>query len=316
MTTEFESILYSLSFARLKVTYELITDCWLPTYKGSTLRGAFGDALRRTVCRFPKEKHCSNCQLFTSCLFSRFHENALPPQHPYAGKYPKLPQPYVIEPDLDANTNYLKGATLSFGLVLIGSAIEYTPTILHALFEMGRIGIGSSRCPLQLKQVQCMAADGSLHPLTVGQAPLTFGLHSLKKPWPVNRAVLHFETPVYIKINNQQEARPGEPAFFHALINRLSLLAVSYAGCEWPRLFPYKAMEGLPACLADFTERVDWERVSARQRMRMTFGGFVGRVEIETDSPLWQAALTIGQVAHVGGQTTFGQGKYIVQPMV
>jgi hypothetical protein len=50
----------------------------LPSYKGSTLRGGFGNTFRRVVCALRKN-NCQDCLLENKCVYSYVFET---PPHP------------------------------------------------------------------------------------------------------------------------------------------------------------------------------------------------------------------------------------------
>ena len=51
-----------IPYLKLKFVLTAKQDCFLPEVKGSMLRGAFGNALKRTVCVMPSQK-CNKCML-------------------------------------------------------------------------------------------------------------------------------------------------------------------------------------------------------------------------------------------------------------
>src|SRR3989338_3951739 len=89
----------------------------LPAYKGSTLRGGFGNAFKTP----PSE----NSEILR--------------------KYEKAPHPFIIEPPLEQKRLYNPGETLNFNLILIGKAIDYLPYFIYTFEELGKIGIGKGR---------------------------------------------------------------------------------------------------------------------------------------------------------------------------
>ena len=66
-------------------------------YLGSAWRGAFGHALRKTVCitRLPA---CDDCVLVRSCPYPFLFESRTPPGATKLTRYPRTPGPCVLEP--------------------------------------------------------------------------------------------------------------------------------------------------------------------------------------------------------------------------
>jgi hypothetical protein len=95
------------------------------------------------------------------------------------------------------------------------------------------------------------------------------------------------------------------------LLRRISLLANIHGG--GPLGLDYRSVIECASRVktrASLLRWWDWERYSNRQRTKMNLGGFVGKIEYESDSiedflPL----LVAGEVLHVGTGTSFGLGK-------
>ena len=64
----------SITYLRLRFHLVAQEDCNLPTWKGSLLRGAFGFALRRTVCTMKRGQLCKDCMLRSQCAYTRLFE--------------------------------------------------------------------------------------------------------------------------------------------------------------------------------------------------------------------------------------------------
>jgi CRISPR/Cas system endoribonuclease Cas6 (RAMP superfamily) len=57
----------------------------------------------------------------------------------------------------------------------------------------------------------------------------------------------------------------------------------------------------------------DWKRYSNRQEMEMLMGGLVGGISYTGALTEFCPLLRLGEVVHVGKQTTFGLGKIEVK---
>ena len=93
----------------------------LPSFKGSTLRGGFGNAFMRVVCALRKE-NCSDCILKEKCVYSYVFETPPLSDTKIMTKYTHGPHPFVIEPPPEKRQAYAPGSDISFGLALIGRA--------------------------------------------------------------------------------------------------------------------------------------------------------------------------------------------------
>jgi len=93
-------------FLRLRFALESQDDAWLPPYKGSLLRGAFGHALRRAVCSMGPRQPCETCSLNRACVYTRLFEAlAWPEPPPYLHGQPAAPRPFVSSRSTSAATS-------------------------------------------------------------------------------------------------------------------------------------------------------------------------------------------------------------------
>jgi hypothetical protein len=89
----------SIPYLRLRVAMRAEAEAALPEYHGSMLRGAFGHALRRTVCTMGPAQPCGSCQLRRACVYTRIFETFVedePP--PFLRGVDQAVRPYVFEP--------------------------------------------------------------------------------------------------------------------------------------------------------------------------------------------------------------------------
>src|SRR5207253_6679016 len=124
----------------------------LPLYKGSLLRGAFGHALRRSVCAFGPGAPCPTCALRRACPYPRIFETLIEddaPPPPFLKGVPTAPRPYVFEPGTERR-DFAPGDLLPFDLLLFGQAVELQAYALLAVSRMAASGLGRERLPFVL----------------------------------------------------------------------------------------------------------------------------------------------------------------------
>ncbi|MDP3298450.1 MAG: CRISPR-associated protein Cas6 [Thermodesulfovibrionia bacterium] len=125
----------------------------LPSYKGSTLRGGFGNAFKRVVCAL-KKSDCAECILKEKCVYSYIFETPPPSDTKIMRKYISAPHPFIIEPPPEKKRGYTPKDEIKFGLTLIGRAVDYLPYFIYTFDELGKIGIGKGRGKYKLKTVK------------------------------------------------------------------------------------------------------------------------------------------------------------------
>ena len=311
-------------FSRFLFSIQGQTKLLLPAYKGSTLRGGFGHAFRRIVCVF-KGRDCAECLLREQCVYSWVFETPVPKEAQMMRKYTAAPHPFVIEPPMDRQESYQTEEVISFGLILIGRAIDYLPYFIYAFEELGRIGIGKGKGKFHLVKVseahlpllhaennEIIIYRGNDKMLSETDGPIQWQ-NIISSPI-LSRIHLSFLTPTRIKYENSLAKNLEFHVFFRNLLRRISLL--SYFQCG-NRLADtgFKELIEQAKKVKTIKEALfweDWERYSNRQASRMKMGGLIGNVTYEGNlEPFWPY-IKLGEYIHVGKGSSFGLGKYTV----
>jgi CRISPR-associated endoribonuclease Cas6 len=306
----------SLEFLRLRLHLEAKTPLCLPPYKGSTFRGAFGMALRRTVCVWPPGA-CERCLLRNLCAYPFVFDTRTPEGVGIFKKVQEPPHPYVMEPPAEQKTDYAPGDRMTVGLALVGKAIHFLPAFISTFIRMGEYGIGKGFGKYALIGGEVLQPDGDWMPVYDGKRgdfsddirPLR--VSDLSNGSVGSQATVRFLTPTYIKSDGMPQKELPFSSLARRLLQRFYILSTLYGGGE-----PDLDFQGL-ASQAEEVQTIRealrwyaWERYSNRQKQRMLMGGFVGEVTFRGDLAPFQTLLTLGAHLHVGKGSSFGMGQY------
>jgi hypothetical protein len=307
-------VLPQIPYTRLRATLRAREPADLPPFKGSMLRGAFGHALRRTVCAMGPAQPCASCRLRRACVYTRLFETFIegePP--PFLRGLPTSPRPYVFEPGSEA-TEVAAGAALCFDLLLIGQARDLAGYAVLAIERMAAAGLGRRRCRFSVERIDAQAAGGTFEEIFPGGNPGAESFAQWLPPPPSSpgeRATLRFLTPIRLKSRDHLLAEVGLRGLTFAMIRRTLELAHFHApgaAIDWTFRPLLDAASAVKVVRSDLRWH-DWERYSSRQETTMSLGGFVGTLELAGDlrplAPLFASA----EVLHVGKGATFGLGK-------
>ncbi len=295
----------------------------LPSYKCSTFRGGFGYAFKKVVCAI-KDKECLECLLKERCIYSYVFETPPPSDTKIMRKYKSAPHPFIIEPPLEKRHGYTPETEVTFGLILIGRAIDYLPYFIYTFDELGKIGIGKGKVRYELKYVFCGdktiydSEDKTLKPFS----PILLNLESpflnlqsrILNPDNSKFKLLkiRFLTPTRILYNGHLTLDLEFHILIRNLLRRIALLSYFHCGGE-PSEWDFKGIIE-KAKEVKIKERnlrwYDWERYSTRQDTRMKMGGFVGDITFGGNTEPFMPLIKAGEVLHVGKGTAFGLGKY------
>lgn len=296
----------------LHIVFEAEEPILMPVYKGSTLRGALGHALKRVVCVQRKRTTCEGCIVGDRCLYGWVFESIAREKRLMGRHYPHYPHPYVLKPPLTDKREFKPGDKLEWGLVLLGRAVEYLPFFVLAFKEMGERGLGRGRRRAVLKEVRVgedlvyrEGGEAVFHPLPVSVEASGEG-HS--------EVMLHFKTPTRIRRQRRLVERPWFVHIATQLVERVTLLANLYGSVRHEPVPGLHELAKEIELVKDETQWFDWERYSFRQGTRMRMGGFVGKAWYRGNlDPFWPY-LKVGEFVHVGKNASFGLGGYELHP--
>lgn len=300
---------------RFHIRFE--TEAELPPYKGSTIRGVFGHALKRTVCVL-RHQECPACILRRKCLYTQVFETPLSLPENTATRNGSVPHPFVIEPPLDPSISYRPGDTLECGLLLFGEVNLMLPYFIHGFEEMGRIGIGRrgpGGRPGYFRLMEVVSGNRLLYSTTDGRlraegATEELDLTHRDGGGKTDSVQVDLKTPLRFK----REGRLSDGLPFETLVRlmlrRISSLMEAFGEGE-PDLDYRGLVTRAGAVSADFCELrwIDWERYSNRQKLRMQLGGLTGAVTYRGLLEEFLPLLEFATKTHIGKQTSFGLGR-------
>ena len=305
----------SIPCLSLNIECRFLTPAALPAFKGSTLRGAFGHALKAVTCAL-RRQDCETCLLAKTCAYALiFATEKLCDSHVAA-----RPHPYILNPPATEQQNYEADEPFEFSLVLLGPAPRFLPPIIYAIEEMGKHGLGkgvkNSQGRFALTAVRMAHVPDAL-PLyderdkTLRQ-PETLPLLALEETGqPVRALTIELLTPLRIKKDNYLlQTTPEFSDLVRAALRRVSMLEKHYG--ENPSEPDYHDLIRQAEAIVLRDAAIRWrehKRYSNRQQQDMAFGGLVGSLRFEGELAPFLPLLRYCEAVNLGKQTAFGLGK-------
>lgn len=302
-----------IAVARYRLEFTVATPLTLPPFAGSTLRGAFGGALRASAC-MTKARTCDACPLLATCPYAAVFEPRPPASGHALQDFSQIPRPYVIEPPEWGERTYRPGEPLSFHLVLAGRALEQLPLVLWAFSKAFARGVGKGDGTATLARVQHVVGDKA--DIILDGPGSSIVDHDPTVPPPaarsVNAVTLHFHAPLRLQ-NNGRRATADEYTprrLLTTLVRRIALMAEFHGSGALPHDFRALAAHAETLASEKDLRWRDWTRYSSRQQQKMDLGGVVGSWRLSGDIAPHLPFLHIGQWLHVGKEAAFGLGGY------
>jgi len=281
-------------------------------FASATLRGAFGNALKSTLCIHSKiPNSCEQCLIRKTCAYYYLFETGTDSQ----GE--KNPHPFVLflRPELNGKT-IQAGEMFTFTLILVGKGLEFLPYVIYALENLGRIGLGGKRSKFELVEVRSVKND--LETIVYSQADKVLQIKNqdfLYEPENFTKGVSHIKisliTPLRIKHDGKLVTEINFRIFIISLLRRITTMANQHCraqiSIDWPELL--KICDDTKI-LQDYTYWKEFKRYSGRQKQEMLLGGLYGNFEVQGELITLMSFLNLGKLIHVGKSTSFGFGKY------
>lgn len=286
----------------------------LPDYPGSAWRGAFGRALKKTVC-VVRDTPCQQCLLKQACAYSYVFETPPPDNTEKMRKYTATPHPFVFR----FTERESSSKEFSIDINLFGHGQRFFPYIIHAMHMAGQDGIGGNRQPFHLNRVDTIDFHGQN--ATVYQEAELRDLQPLQSPslpeMP-KKINITFHSPVRIKQDNKNLAAShfSFGALFGSLLRRISMIC--YFHTDTPLETDFAGLTVAARNIQFSSQNLhwyDWTRYSSRQQTEMQMGGLLGSVSLNMQGldDFWPY-IWLGQWTHVGKGTSMGMGAYTIEP--
>jgi hypothetical protein len=320
--------LSKLQFTWAKFNFHLLAleDLILPPYKGSALRGGFGYSFRKVCCVMQPGDKCTACTLNKVCAYAYIFETPQTAHENIQHQAENFPHPFVIEPPATRQNLFKRGAELTFSLVLIGKSLDYLPYFVFAFHQLGEMGLGKGRGKFRLQFVTLNSESSKAEQTVIYDHESqtlnsNFQSHGFKELLQQtqtdseDKIKLYFLTPTRLSSQNKLAQNLPFDLVIRSLLRRQSLLAGIHCDNTWNLPYPQiieSARENV-RIEENQLDWADWERYSTRQDRRMQLGGIVGMISYTGSLKAYLPWLRLGEITHIGKNTAFGLGRYVIQ---
>lgn len=312
--------------------------------KGNMLRGGFGHAFRRLCC-IPQCRDTKSCPLAATCPYKAIFEPSPPPGSERLSKNQDIPRPFVFRASQTPQTRFEEGKTFEFDLVLIGRALDFLPYFVLSFRELAAEGLGLNRAKCTLERVEQTGVSsngaGERAPDVAAlfraaySAQLIYSaedqvfratesvssqdwirarlreLHASNGGESAQRITIRFLTPTFLRADGEVVRRPEFHHVFKRLRDRINALSTFFG--EGSLDLDFRGLGERAEKVQTVSAQIEWVeryRTSSKTRQRHELSGFVGEATYEGDLIEFLPWLVLGELAHVGKHTAWGNGRY------
>jgi len=287
-----------LQMVRIDLEAAVLRDVQLPGFLGNTLRGCLGRALLRQNCSLASPV-CEICSQREACIYPNVFKVAQS-----TAEFPTMPAPFVIRAPEFGKRQWRSGETLSFTVMLFGTAIRRSTEVLQAasaIFE-GRFAQTEGAFVLQTIR------DGFTGQSTPKDLQVAVWSDAGAPDIPPAQAVkIRFLSPTQIFQAHFVTDKPDFSLFIDSLFARIAAMIDIYG--EDVFTLPYGLLGRKPQVAAKFSAR----RITIPQDHGQRVDGIIGEIVYEGDVTRYLPYLDLGTQLHIGKKTTRGCGQFEIE---
>lgn len=284
---------FFIRYLPIKISLISMETAVLPSYLGSTLRGAIGQALHQDADAFN--------YLYKNRVLNDNGQDIV--------------NPYLIVPPAISDACYHTGEELSFYIYLLGDAERYVQQLINALQKIKRLELGASRYPFELKKMvhsleqRIIWQKGFFNAAAARGATLPYRCLS-----DIREMTIYAHTPLRIRRNGALLEDIDFPTIIRNITSRLEAIAARYGG--WVDRAEAERIQTLSekvTIIQNHLELKNMKRYSNRLGEKMDFSGLLGSIQFEGELTPFVPWLYAAQILHIGRNTTFGMGRIEVE---
>ena len=291
----------NLNISRYRIKFKANQNIQLPEYAGSSLRGAFGHALKNIACLTAglNNGHCK-CQPVESCLYRRIFD-PVKQRLILQDRLQDVAPPFVIEAH-SLSTKILAGQEAYFYMTLVGDFAHNQQMMIQMAWQRAlAVGIGGyhSTGQAQSQLVSFELCDRpQLNWQTSGNLRAQFLSHARIQHYGQILTVENFDPVIFCR----------------SVIRRYLTLSEVYSDCHLSAAEVKSLYDDMNNVQGEYqVDQVKWSRWSNRQKQKMQMDGLLGEIKLNHVSDQLAEILYLGQWLHVGKGSVFGLGQYVLK---
>lgn len=309
-----QSILKALDirYVKLHFSLQIAESSELPVYKASAIRGGMGEMLLRANCI--SNRNCENCGFEEECVVQRIMYSKY--ENPLAFGNSKDSIGYVVECE-DYRTEYAEGDILGFNLILFGKDIVYFSQCLNAIYALGVNGLGAKKAKFRIISIRNTHGEEMLDGNNVNMDAykvcklidyVRYRFSQIKNS--SDSVMISLKMPLSMKYKNEIVQEISAEVIINAIKRRLYMLD-SFENVDGSELWNLNIE--MPHGGKKESYNAEIMRYSSRQNSTMKLKGIKGFIELNHISEDVKALLCAGELVHIGKNTSFGFGKYVIK---
>lgn len=301
----------NIRYVDLKFVLSVAEDCRLPMHKTSALRGGMGQMLLRQNCI--RDGECEDCDFENECMVRRLMYAKFDIQPRFASRGDSMG--YVLQCS-NKKEVFREGEKLEFHLLLYGKLIVHFSQFLQAFYMLGQVGLGQERVRYNIIKVEnekgeLVVKGDQVYLQRLGIRTIREYVEDrfqyMKKNGCENK--ISFYTPVSLKYDGKLLEEFHAEAVFRSVLRRIYSFHC-FEGIDIPLM---EVDEELPEIVHQNVRVEVIPRYSSTMRKKMSLKGIRGDVLFDYLPDSLLLILLAGEKLHIGKNTSFGFGQFVVK---
>lgn len=302
--------IFDIPYIRLRFQTEILSDAHMPETKTAALRGGMGEMLFRQNC--VADRNCEKCRFNKVCVVWHTFYTPMEKKPVYVTGDESVG--YLLE-CMDTRTEFAQGSSFEFALILFGDSIAYFNIYLQALYQLGMVGLGKEKAKFRINVVYNTQGRQIIRGNEVNMNHYRIQmvsdyirrrkeeLQSVSGDW-----TLIFRMPLSMKYQKEYMDQFYAEALVKGAARRVQMLDHYIGtGSGLPEFFVY------PEIRKQTVRETKVKRYSRTQDSHMTLRGITGKIVFDSMPDECMDYLIAGELTHIGRNTSFGFGKYILR---
>lgn len=304
--------LFDIRYIKLYFKISLLETCTLHANKASAIRGGIGEMLLRSNC--VRDRQCEVCDFSSECIVQRMMYSQFDNKPEFMSSGDSVG--YVVECE-NYQKEFRAGDEIEFRLLLFGKTIVYFNQYMQALYALGQYGIGKNHVHFSITEV----TNSFSRPILQGNNIYmqyyeieTVEDYIVRRKNQLARDGFHnkliFKTPLSQKYQGEFLQQFDIQAIVKSIQRRVYMLE-AFEGHDVQKW--YQSDYDLPILIHQTTRPISVKRFSNRKESAMYLKGIVGEIDLADISDEMLELLLAGELIHIGKNTSFGFGRFILK---
>lgn len=296
----------------------------LSNFAGSSLRKDFISIFKQISCLDSMNICNKYCVKRQDCPYAILFEDGVTLSNNTIKQYQNPPKPFIFDSPVKKKTLFSRNEELYFDLVLMGNVLAYFPYFLASMRRLGEMGLGWNHGKFKLTKIiaydlvkdsvaavfDFMSSDPDIN------QEVSFSLGELYDKYASEYDnVQDVEVAILTPLRMKRLCNENWHLIFRTLVKNIltRISNIAYSFCDFDEFYQFPEPINTANSVRIINENLtweDWRNPKMRNKNpNSKLGGYYGTLEYKGDMTEHWPILRLGELVHIGKNTSFGLGR-------